>query len=115
MKCEIRKIPKIGRGLFAIEDIEKDELIEIAPVILVKVGSVSDENFNNYPMCWTDEYDCIALGYMNLINHAENSNCSIENDYANLTKKLFAKSKIHIGEQLTIIYACALWFEPEVI
>lgn len=54
-------------------------------------------------------YDVIALGEIQLMNHDENSNVSIERK-----PKLFtasAKRDISVGEELCIDYLCPLWFK----
>ena len=67
---------------------------------------------NAWVMWWTDTEDCIALGHINLLNHSETKNCTIENLYPEKQKKLIAITDIAEGEELTIHYDCKLWFTP---
>jgi SET domain-containing protein len=64
----------------------------------------------DWSMEWTDTEDALALGNINLLNHDENPNCRIENDFENMTKSVYSKRFINIDEELTIDYDCPLWF-----
>lgn len=67
----------------------------------------------DWSMEWTETEDALALGLMNLLNHSSNSNCYLINDYETKTKRLYAKRDLLPDEELTITYACELWFEEE--
>jgi SET domain-containing protein len=98
--------------VFASRSFKKDELIAENPIVLVTFDKIKDSELCDYSMSWDDSHDSIALGEIQLINHSEDSNCRIEDDYENLTKRLFASRDIAQDEHLTVHYRCELWFEP---
>jgi uncharacterized protein len=117
----IRKSKSRGRGVFALADLEKETVIEIAPVIVM---SSKDREFidrtllHDYIFEWGKKRDecCLALGYVSLYNHSYQSNCEYE---MNFKKHLIAVKTIRAvkaGEELFINYngewnnAKPLWF-----
>lgn len=98
-----------GRCVHASRKISAGELIEENHVItypLLEEGS----KILDWSMEWTDTEDALALGNINLLNHDEDSNCRIENDFVNMTKRVYANRNIEKDEELTIHYDCELWF-----
>jgi hypothetical protein len=110
----IKTHPIIGKCVFTDRKYKQGEFIVLNHVIPVKIDSCKFEcELHNYLMDWTEEYDCISLGIINLINHSvENRNCTTINDYENKTKTLFATKNIDKDEELLFDYDCELWFEP---
>ena len=101
-----------GFNLLANKKINKDELISISAVSLVGFDEIKEDSIlKNYPMYWNDEKDCIAFGIINLLNHSDNPNVRIENDYDNKLIKAFAIKDIEINEELVMKYRCKIWFE----
>ncbi len=105
----IKRHPVKGRCVHASRKILAGELIEENHVItypfLEKGNKILD-----WSMEWTDTEDALALGNINLLNHSEDSNCGIENDFVNMTKRVYANFDIEKDEELTIHYGCELWF-----
>ena len=72
------KIPGSGRGVFAVEDIKKGEVIEIAPILILDFADFIDTKWNllfEYYF-WLDDFVVLALGYGSLYNHSKDPNCS---------------------------------------
>ena len=101
-----------GRCVIANRDFKKGELITVNHVItypFLPEGS----RLLIWSMWWTNKEDCLALGYINLLNHSEKyPNVCITNDYRNKMKRLYADRDIVKGEELLISYACELDFKP---
>lgn len=98
-----------GRGVFCNETIEANTLIEIAPVIVLNekdTATIHQTHLHDYYFSWGEnqKQSAIALGYVSMYNHAENSNCYYEADFEKNTLKIFTKFNIQKGEELTINY-----------
>lgn len=108
-----------GRGVFALEDISKGELIEAAPVIVVAAKDVPESGGapDGYLLDWEPEEEgqehCMPLGYIMLYNHSKNPTLYLENDSDELTISSFALRDIKAGEELTWDYSCEIWFDED--
>ncbi len=114
----------MGRGVFTTEIIEKDTVVEIAPVIVMtrKERELLDQTtLHDYIFEWGDdkEHCCMALGYVPVYNHSYSSNCEYEMDFANLQISIRTVRRVTAGEELFINYngdwddARPLWFEAK--
>lgn len=108
-----------GRGVFATRDIKKGEIIEVAPVVVVAKGNISEngEAPDGYLLEWDmdtkgEEY-AMPLGYVMLYNHGKSPTIEIESDMEEYTMTVKASRNIKAGEELTWNYACDLWFDEE--
>jgi SET domain-containing protein len=108
----IKVHPIAGRCVFAAQDFKKGDLIAENQVLLVTYSKIESSELDNYAMAWDDQYNCIALGPINLLSHSARCNCSIENDHNALVKRIRAARDIARDEHLTIDYDCELWFDP---
>ena len=108
-----------GRGVFALRDIKKGEVVEISPVVIVPATSIPDDGEapDGYVLDWDPETEgeehCMPLGYIMMYNHSNEPNLMLENDMEELTITAFANRAIKAGEELTWNYACELWFDEE--
>ncbi len=106
-----------GRGVFAMRDIGKGEIIEVAPVVPVARENVIDngEAPDGYLLEWDadtpGEEFAMPLGYVMLYNHSSAPTIEIESDLAEYTMTVKAARDIKQGEELTWNYACELWFD----
>lgn len=111
-----------GRGVFTAEALDKNEIIEIAPVIVMsdKDRILLDKTLlHDYIFEWG--YDkkqcCMALGYIPIYNHSFKSNCEYDMHYADSIIQIKTMRKIKAGEELFINYngdwndATPLWFQ----
>lgn len=92
-------------------DFDYGDLIAVNPVIVYPCLGTA-HRLQAWAMDWRDTEDAIAPGVINLLNHKTRSSCRLENDYKRMEKRLYAKRPIARGEELTISYACELWFTP---
>ncbi len=98
-----------GRGVFTINDIESDSLIEICPVIIIPKNQLSIIHttvLHDYYFLWGDlsEEAAIALGFGSLYNHQISPNASYEMDFENLCINIYSINHIPAGEEITINY-----------
>lgn len=108
-----------GRGVFALRDIRKGEIIEVAPVVIVPATSINGDGEapDGYLLDWDPETEgeehCMPLGYIMLYNHSNKPTLELEADMEDLTMTAMAARNIKKGEELTWDYSCELWFDEE--
>lgn len=106
-----------GRGVFALRDIAKGEIIEVSPVITVSEKDVKQNGRapDGYLLMWDEdtkgEEYCMPLGYVMMYNHNKAPTIEMENDMENYTITVKAARNIKTGEELTWDYSCELWFD----
>ncbi len=98
-----------GRGVFTAEDLDKQTVIEISPVIVMprQDRAMLDKTLlYHYIFEWGVKRDkcCMALGYVPLYNHSYMSNCEYEMDYDNDIISIKTIRLVKAGEELTINY-----------
>ena len=100
----------LGRGVFAEKGFYRDEVVEIAPVVLMNV-LIRDKptTLQRLVFSWSylaksDVHHAIALGYGSLYNHSDTPNLRYEADPDSNTIRFVALRIIDPGEQLTIDY-----------
>ncbi|WP_338449468.1 SET domain-containing protein [Niallia oryzisoli] len=110
---------KYGRGIFAARNIEKDEFIEVAPVIIipkVEWKQMRESVLVNYIFRWDDD-KALALGYGSLYNHSYTPNVGYITNIENKSIDFYAREDIREGEELVVNYngdpmdQSPLWFE----
>ncbi len=120
----IDNTPTKGRGVFTNSFIEKDTLIEIAPVIVMQKNDreyLDKTLLHDYIFEWGigSTECCMALGYVPIYNHSYKSNCTYIMDYEEVSILIKTVTAIEAGEELTINYngdwddERKIWFEAE--
>ena len=99
----------MGRGVFTAEDIARDTVIEVSPVIVMTGAErklLDQTLLHDYIFEWgRDRRECcMALGYVPLYNHSYKSNCEYEMDFAQQLIKVRAVRRIAAGEEIFINY-----------
>ena len=111
-----------GRGVFTNNDLKKNTVIEIAPVIVMSKKdriNLDQTLLHDYIFEWGDQHNqcCMALGYVPLYNHSHRSNCEYEMNYKKNIITVKTVRAIKKGEELTINYngdwnnAKPVWFD----
>ena len=111
-----------GRCVYTAFNIKKDDVIEIAPVIVLPPDDlpiIHKTSLHDYYFLWgKDQKECaIALGYGSLYNHAIHPNANYIINLADQNIKIFAIKDIQAGEEITINYegepgnSSLQWFE----
>ena len=98
------------RGVFASVDIKKDEVIEIAPYIIIGDGDASGELLN-YEFGHKEDQNIFCLGYGSMYNHSKEPNIEYRystNELKNCLDFVALKS-INKGEELFIGYGEEWW------
>ena len=114
-----RQASKKGRGVYALRNIRKGEVIERAPVVpmakkdIPRHGAVPDGYVLEWKAKKPEEAYALVLGYIMLYNHSGKPNILLENDYQKKTITATAIRAIKEGEELTWDYGCELWFTPK--
>lgn len=114
----------MGRGVFTSASIEKNSIIEIAPVVVLnaKERQLIDQTLlHDYIFEWgeVDGQCCMALGWVSIYNHSYSSNCEYEMDYEANTISIKTIREIEAGEELFINYNGSynetkpVWFEAK--
>jgi uncharacterized protein len=112
----------MGRGVFTSEDIAKDTVIEISPVIVMTGAErklLDQTLLHDYIFEWgRDRKDCcMALGYIPLYNHAYRSNSEYQMDFDQRVIIVRTVRWIAAGEEVFINYngdwndAKPVWFD----
>ena len=108
-----------GRGVFALVDIPKGAIIEVAPVIPVAASAIPEEGGapDGYLLDWDPEEEgeehCMVAGYIMMTNHSKDPTLYLENNYEQMTVTSYAIRDIKAGEELTWDYSCDIWFDED--
>ena len=119
-RIEIRTSPTRGRCVFARTAIPPGTVIEAAPVLVLPAADCSMLDgtiIHDYYFHWDGDPEgsgrgALGLGLVTLCNHASRPNAKVERNFARHTLDLIAIHPIEPGDEVTIDYGCALWFEP---
>ena len=95
----------MGRGVFTSENLEKDIVIEISPVIVMTADErklLEQTTLHDYIFEWGKQRKqcCMALGYVSVYNHSYKSNCEYEMDFDAGTITITTVRHIKEGEEL---------------
>ena len=118
-KITVKNSGKMGRGVFATEDIRKGEVIEVAPVIVLQFEDFVDTRWNllfEYYF-WLDHEVVLALGYGSIYNHSLKPNAEYKIDIKKKSITFTAIKDIKRGKEIFFNYKgsssskAPLWFE----
>jgi len=98
-----------GRGVFTSQSIDKGEIIELCPVLIIpkaELPIIHKTVLHDYYFLWGDDLtDCaIALGFGSIYNHALHPNANFILDIPNQTIDIEAICNIEAGEEITLNY-----------
>lgn len=108
-KIEIKESPVHGWGVFATQNIDKEEVIEVCPVLFLPAKR-GETNYVliDYAFQWpkTESWTnfVIPLGYGCIYNHSDNPNANWTHDYENKTFIFFSIKPIKKGEEIFTYY-----------
>jgi SET domain-containing protein len=110
----IKQSLKEGRGVFTRDAIDKNTVIEVAPVLVLPEKErkwIDKSVLYNYYFLWghDDKLTAICLGYGSVYNHSYNPNTIYEADYENDIITFITLRKIKAGEELLVNYN----YEPD--
>lgn len=116
------KLTEFQRGVFSRKHFEKDELIEICPLILIPKEQeiyLDKTELYNYYFSINEQTNGIALGYGSLYNHSYNPNAKYIKSEPNNNIIFQALTDIHPGHEITVNYngnpedKSPLWFHEK--
>jgi len=117
----VRDTPEMGRGVFTLEALDANIIIEIAPVLVLSAQEraiVEQTRLNDYIFEWglDRKQACVAWGYASMYNHRYLSNCEYYMDFDQSIIMIRTVREIQAGEELFINYngdwndQSPLWF-----
>ena len=113
----VSEIAGKGRGVVAGASIRSGEVLEVAPVILIRKGEEPprDSLLYDYPFKWDDPpyAEAIALGVLSMCNHSTEPNCDVDLFIDRRLVQLTAIRDIGEGEELTFDYGVSPWWEDK--
>lgn len=112
-----------GRGVFTAHEIDKGDLIEICPLIIIPPKEVQDIHktiLHDYYYLWPSPNGaaCIVLGYGSIYNHDLEPNGEIIMDLQKKEFEIRCIRYIEAGDEIFVSYVggekdiSALWFVP---
>jgi hypothetical protein len=115
----VRLLPRKGRGVLAARAVAEGELLATDPCLMLTAADctkLEETSLHGHYFAHpeTDGEGCLVFGPISLVNHAAEPNCRLEwaeDEGAGWTVSLHARRALAEGEELTIDYACELWFE----
>ena len=108
MRVYLDKIPEIGFGVFAREDIKKGDCVERG--IMIPLVNC-DGNENPHFFTWSDDRKTWAMGsgYLPFYNHSDTPNIQKAGNLKNNTMEVIALRDITKGEELRGTYYSKKW------
>lgn len=112
-----------GNGVFTLDAIEADTVVEVSPVIIMSAEErilLDKTLLHDYIFEWKPEETnqcCMAQGYISVYNHSYTSNCEYFMNYEEKIIIIRTVRAIAAGEELTINYngdwdnATPVWFD----
>ncbi len=116
----VRLLPGKGRGVLTTRAVAEGELLATDPCLMLTAADcakLEETSLHGHYFAHpeTDGEGCLVFGPISLVNHAPEPNCRLEwadDRGAGWLVSLYAKRPLAAAEELTIDYACELWFEP---
>ena len=98
----------VGYGVFAKQDIKKDEVVEIG--IMTRLKNV-DGNENPHLFTWSDDRKVWAMGsgHLPFYNYSDTPNCRKKGDLPIDVLTVYANCDIKKGTELTTKYYSKPW------
>ena len=103
---KIAQSPLHGKGVFAVQNILKGEILVESHMVLIHVNENLPELLATLQFPWTDEFDAICLSDAgSFFNHDSQANAEvIKRDFTNQIQTFAAKTAIAKGDEITIYY-----------
>jgi SET domain-containing protein len=113
-EIEVRSVEGKGRGVFALRDFQPGEVIEQAPVVVLRDDQyelLNHTRLRDYYFDWGPNDCAIPLGYSLIYNHSDDPNAETRRDRSNDTITFVAVKPIAAGQEIVHRYECPPWFE----
>ena len=98
-----------GSGVFATKDFNKDDVLEVVPVLKIPIESVSNNILKDYVFMYDDNNYGVALGYGSIYNHQDDPN--VIYSYSDDKEFMIYKTlkDIKSGDELFVSYGIGWW------
>lgn len=106
-KIEIKTSPGKGRGVFAIDFIKRNEIIEICHLVILEGVNPQSKFSLDYSFGWKVDnkyYFSLPLGYGGIYNHSDKPNATYEMDQNTKTFIFYALKDINPGEEICTFF-----------
>lgn len=103
----IAESPISGRGVFANQRFETNEVIEFCPMLILPekdVSLIDQTQLWNYYFIWNEKEIALALGFGSLYNHSDTPNAQQERFIEEKIMAIKAMKTIKQGEEILINY-----------
>jgi SET domain-containing protein len=116
----VRDVKGKGRGVFALKNFKRGELIEICPALIIPAkqsANVMKSKLEHYAFDWDKDDIALILGYGMIYNHSYAPNARMVHDIGKKKSEIWAISAIKSGEEILVNYNGApkdkspLWFD----
>lgn len=113
----VKRINGKGRGVIALRDFAKHDVIEVCPVVLFKVAKGENHICEEYAFRWDNKRIAIALGYGSLYNHSNKPNAYYDHCTRTKTLRVYAFTDILKGTEICFNYhgdpddQTRMWFD----
>lgn len=125
-KITVKETKSTGRGVFALKNISKGEVVERCPILILSAKDrklIDPTRLYNYYFWWgkNKKRAAIALGFGSLYNHSYEPNLVYLRDFKRKQLIFKALRKIKKNEQLLVNYNGAptnrnkLWFRVRIV
>jgi len=103
---EVKQSPLHGKGVFAMRNITKGELLAKCDMALIHVNENLPEVLATLQFPWIEEYDAICISDVgSFFNHSSKPTAEVyERDFVSLIQTFVAKTDILEGTEITIYY-----------
>lgn len=114
-KIKLDYSPIHGRGIFATENIDIDQIVEICPLVVLDYRMRYHHDPMIWDYCFTQVCPCedckkhgghflMVLGYGQVYNHHDNNNADIKFDVKNKLAFIKSNREIKKGEEIFVSY-----------
>lgn len=104
----VKRIPKKGRGVFALKDFKEGDIIESAPVLIFTSKErrhLEKTLLNYYIYPWRSTRGAsLALGFGSIYNHSFSPNADWKQNFRTQSMVYRAIKNIKKGEEITVNY-----------
>lgn len=115
----VRDVKGKGRGVFALRDFKRGELIERCPALIIpkrQADHVLKSKLEHYAFDWDNDDIALILGYGMIYNHSYAPNAKMVHDIGKRRSEIITLTSIKDGDEILINYNGApkdmspLWF-----
>ncbi len=115
----VRDVKRKGRGVFALKNFKRGELIEICPALIIpkrQADNVMKSKLEHYAFDWDKDDIALILGYGMIYNHSYAPNAKMVHDIGKKKSEIWAIGPIKAGDEILVNYNGApkdmseLWF-----